>query len=266
MELDVYQIYEASFQRDIQPVESTYLEELIREYPYFAFLHYLKAKHKPDDENIFSAAAYSVNRRLLKNYLDGKVVLTDLPTPPSMSEKLTQLPDSNRPIVRHDLFAILSFGDEVHPAIPIRTLFSIAESDVPAFDPFEEMRTKEHNLLETEESIVDDFQPVDNQRNSVAFEQELVSSPNNDTDNLIDSFLADIPVIQRPKPGEQVKETHSVAFASVEEDEDIVSETLAILNWKQNNKPEAIRIYEKLCLLYPEKSAYFEAQISKIKE
>ncbi|MCE3007307.1 MAG: hypothetical protein LW884_03040 [Bacteroidetes bacterium] len=43
------------------------------------------------------------------------------------------------------------------------------------------------------------------------------------------------------------------------------TETLARVHVQQGNVETAIEIYEKLKLLYPEKSAYFEAEISKLK-
>jgi hypothetical protein len=81
-------------------------------------------------------------------------------------------------------------------------------------------------------------------------------------EEIIKKFLLDQPVISRPRaeffnPGER-------ALKSSTDEEDLVSETLAQLYYKQGNDQKAIRIYEKLSLLFPEKSLYFASQIKKI--
>ena len=48
------------------------------------------------------------------------------------------------------------------------------------------------------------------------------------------------------------------------DEEDIVSETLALLYAKQGNLQKAIHIYEKLSLINQEKSRFFAAQIEKL--
>ncbi|MEM6265435.1 MAG: hypothetical protein AAGI38_23235 [Bacteroidota bacterium] len=83
---------------------------------------------------------------------------------------------------------------------------------------------------------------------------------------LIDNFLEHPPSFKREEESKptQFEEPAEEAFTSVEEDEDLVSETLAKLALRQGRPDEAIRIYRKLSLLFPEKSTYFEAQIEKI--
>lgn len=56
------------------------------------------------------------------------------------------------------------------------------------------------------------------------------------------------------------------ARRSIEENEGIVSETLARLVAAQGKKDKAIEIYQKLMLKNPQKSGYFAAQIEKLRK
>ena len=48
--------------------------------------------------------------------------------------------------------------------------------------------------------------------------------------------------------------------------DDIVTETLAVIHEKQNNYPEAIRTYERLQQLIPEKSNTYKGEIERLKK
>ena len=88
--------------------------------------------------------------------------------------------------------------------------------------------------------------------------------PVSGSNELIDRFLRNQPRIGKPR--KEFFNPVDKARKSTTDSEEIVSETLALLQWKQGNHTKAIKIYEKLSLNIPEKSAYFAAQIAKIQE
>lgn len=84
-------------------------------------------------------------------------------------------------------------------------------------------------------------------------------------EELIDKFIREEPRITPPaKAG--FFDAVDYAKHSIEDKDDIVSETLARIYVKQGNFAKAIRIYQKLSLLNPEKSSFFAAQIEKIRK
>lgn len=94
-------------------------------------------------------------------------------------------------------------------------------------------------------------------------EKAVAKSNINDFHNILDKFIKENPSISRPKA--EFFNPVNMARQSVEEDEELVTETLANLYYKQGNHKKAIRAYEKLCLLYPSKMSYFASLIQKIK-
>jgi hypothetical protein len=79
---------------------------------------------------------------------------------------------------------------------------------------------------------------------------------------IIEKFIRGKPRISAPRatfftPSES-------AIRSNTDDAVIVSETLARLYFEQGNIAKAIQVYNKLSLLFPEKSSYFAAQIKKL--
>ncbi len=80
---------------------------------------------------------------------------------------------------------------------------------------------------------------------------------------ILDKFIEDEPRITPSKAS--FYSPANMAKQSVEEHDDLVSPTLAHIYYLQGNPKKAIEAYQKLMLLYPEKSSLFAAQIEKIK-
>jgi hypothetical protein len=80
---------------------------------------------------------------------------------------------------------------------------------------------------------------------------------------LIDRFIEQEPSIKR-NSAQDIPAGDLARESSVERDE-WVTETLARIYAKQGNKNKAIKIYQKLGLLFPEKRDYFAARIAELK-
>lgn len=81
--------------------------------------------------------------------------------------------------------------------------------------------------------------------------------------HLIDKFLADQPKIV---PKKEFFSPVNMARKSVEEDGEIVSETLANLYVQQGHYSKALKAFEQLSLKFPKKNVYFSARIKEIEE
>lgn len=84
-----------------------------------------------------------------------------------------------------------------------------------------------------------------------------------DVESILDKFMRENPSITRPKS--EFFNPANVAKQSVEEKDEIVSETLAGIYLKQGLIKKAISTYEKLSLIYPHKITYFAALINQLK-
>lgn len=84
-----------------------------------------------------------------------------------------------------------------------------------------------------------------------------------DNQQLVTESETDHPAEEPPKSGSVAQ---MLAEKSVAENKDVISETLAKLFAKQGYREKAIAMYERLILTFPEKSAYFAAEIDKLKK
>jgi hypothetical protein len=113
---------------------------------------------------------------------------------------------------------------------------------------------------------VDEAQQEEQKDEEQEEQEELVlkekAKPNRNN-NLIQSFINDDPGVIRADKQTQLK--GDVSLNSIREHDGFITDTLAKIYVKQGLYAKAIYAYEKLSLKYPEKSAYFAAQIEKIR-
>ncbi|MES2781134.1 MAG: tetratricopeptide repeat protein [Bacteroidota bacterium] len=93
--------------------------------------------------------------------------------------------------------------------------------------------------------------------------EQVKRSNVNDFESILDKFIRENPRISRGKA--EFYNPVNMAKQSVEDNDELVTETLANVYYKQGHYKKAIRAYEKLCLIYPHKMTYFASLIQKIK-
>lgn len=89
------------------------------------------------------------------------------------------------------------------------------------------------------------------------------------SNSLIDRFLSSNSVIHSRKYMEEENSPddlqNDILEKSISENDELITETLAMIYFQQKKYDKALESFQKLSLKYPEKSAYFAAQIDKIK-
>lgn len=268
--MDWYHLYEAARHRSLTQAERQALDAILEKYPYFALPHALQARLQPEPERVFIAATYAANRSLLRQALQ-----KPQPVEPVQASAMPIEPPQEQPVAPPSLPVSLPQGTprywhapfvggmDVALAAPVTVVptqaLAIGRADAPAELPgyaWLQATVVAHTcrclrlIAQVQTQLRRPVEPVEAE----------------DPADIFDRFLASRPRRPRPTPplaGEP--ETHAVARESVVPDDELVTETLALLHLRQHNHQEAARIYEKLRLRYPEKSAYFEAQIRKIK-
>jgi hypothetical protein len=245
------------------PEDAEEIECLLQKYPYFPLLYFARARQRPQQETVFAAAVHAPDRILLKRYLRGRVWQAEReperpmnPEPPQEASRplpSTPLePSASRPL------AALEWPAFAPAALPPSTPLTLRlrPSGLAA----------QHRLeLQVLEAALRHGGLAGRIRAEIqAFASQDPQLRRQRSQALIDRFLQEPIRISSPASPGAGKQGEALAAASIAPQEDVATETLARLHLRQQNFAEAIRIYRKLCLLFPHKSPYFEAQIRKI--
>jgi tetratricopeptide (TPR) repeat protein len=253
------------------------LEQLVRDYPYFQTADILYTLNLSKENSIkFSdqlrlASLYSPDRRVLKQLIESMRLISrgdriDLvnrneqvdnaeETLPINEEVfLEEDEDLNLPhlieIFQHELDKITSIpkgsSEYRHLQKLSGKLESLLEEHIQLKQSPPEHYFEEYNLSQLEESPAKEEKPIAGS-------------------DLIDKFIKENPRIV-PEPQTGFFDPVDFAKQSLIDNDEIVSETLAEIFYRQGNLAKAIKIYKKLSLLNPEKRFYFAGRIEKIRK
>ena len=265
-----------SFSLPSLPETNDNLKEIIKNFPYFQAAHILFARSLNQSNNILfsealkNASLYSGNRKRLfelvniqnKSEITPHIALkniessanTESDSRSEVEEIASNEIEKTAQIENHqDVIDATPIEPIVEPTISIQ-----ADTPPPAIH-FSEEKNSFFGWLnklnkETEKNEFVARQPLGNPK----IEKEQV-------DNLVDRFIQTDPRISKPSKAEFFSPIQ-MAKKSVEDNDMIVSETLARVYIDQGNTEKAIHIFRKLSLLYPDKSTYFAALILKLEK
>jgi len=85
-------------------------------------------------------------------------------------------------------------------------------------------------------------------------------------DSIMESSRPKTAKVKKKKQEKKVNRAETLAQRSLRENHDLASETLAMILEKQGHHEKAIRMYERLGLIFPEKSSFFAEKIKNLKK
>ena len=242
------------------PADLEEVNKLCRNFPDFSVAHILKVRimealgHEKQQQ-LKVAAVYSMDRKKLFQLVTG-VVEPSAPESDSVeeSEEIIQFSEESN---QHADIII----EQHAPYLGEESAGDLLELDEEPAEELLEILDEEPDDVPAEDSRED---PVEERpgEEKQAIDQRDQNQGNRDH-HLISNFINDAPGPIRADKKTSLK--GDASLASIREHDGFITDTLAKIYVKQGLLAKAIYAYEKLSLKYPEKSAYFAAQIEKIR-
>ncbi|MEM8525449.1 MAG: hypothetical protein AAGG68_12485 [Bacteroidota bacterium] len=278
------------------------LRQLILQYPYNSNLRYLLAKksqqedHRDFNRNLKAAAINSPDRKQLYKILHGEQLLAEEELEERLELKSLQE-------LELEVEETVAFKTET-PSLDAEMQFDLSNEtlhtkdisvgsldDTLTFLGVEETEeVEDYDATTIPDQIVDsqeneqlasvadiDFQIEIAEENPIEVMVESDESDEEKTEEIFTSALAPLSrrefqsrITRYQKPNLYMETTPSssaaqIADQSMEDADDLVTETLADVLTHQQQFEKAIEVYERLSLLFPEKSDFFASRIADIR-
>jgi hypothetical protein len=266
------------------PADLEQVSDLCRNYPVFSLAHMLRVRilealEQDKGPALKLAAVYSGDRRRLQQLVEEVTRPEPLPEEDLKTEeegiRFSEEPHHEAEVIieQHAPYAGASAGEDLleldkedsfeldeaegsileedgdgSEGISAETLIEAVEKD--------EVELEEAGAEEADTPAIDVVEPE-------AGEEPEAEPASISRERLILNFLREDPGPIRA--GKRAGTREDVSLASIREHDGFITDTLAKIYVKQGLYAKAIYAYEKLSLKYPEKSAYFAAQIEKIR-
>ena len=231
------------------------LEEIISEFPYFqsARAILLNGLHKTNsykyNSTLKKTAAYTVDRKVLFDFITSPIFIDDKKSEIDVLENI-----------------------EINEAKTIKTLHQKIVDSIPSETSAVKTLKEDKKTLKSANEVLKIGKPIDfNSAEPHSFNewmQLIIKKPivredkTDDKFSIIDKFIEANPKI---KPIDKNIVTRDISPESSEENDSLMTETLAKVYLEQKKYDNAIKAYRILCLKYPEKSGFFADRIKAIK-
>lgn len=243
--------------------EATELIKLSKEFPYSQVIHNLSARASQDcglpgkEKLLQTSAIYSTDRSALK------AVMT------SPKRKRIE-PEIANAEIQVSVIVVDEGGDQLREQV-LHDIESLQESKRLYEMTIARLEKEKAQPLADKKEIP----PVSKPKEVDSLIEEIKSTKKKikpegvkqkEQIEIIDQFIKTQPSIPRPKSTTSATQDNDLAEPSAQFGENIVSETLVEILLKQGKKEKAIEALKKLIWKFPQKKAYFAAQIEELRK
>lgn len=274
--------------------ETKKLISLKKEFPYSQVIHGMSARGAQDnslkekDQHLHLSAIYSTDRAVLKSIITGSLkssgrIFKSESKPPVIQIQIPPVPEAkgkSTPLLAdHESDDLISSsqinqsGDDLRNEVLLdieilkqrKLQFENALKNLSMSHPHDESSSQKQKKGKThtdpEEEIIQEIKTTKKKIKPEGSKQK-------EQIEIIDQFIKTQPSISKNKPGATIvsDSKEDLTEKNLTYGENIVSETLVQILLKQGKKEKAMEVLKKLIWKFPQKKAYFAAQIEDLKK